>query len=83
MRKIDRRIVIVVSVIFILGLAYGLMKFFEAQKEAPPVRRAIEARRFVKVEPVKYTNIPFGSFRDRPACFRGRSGYCCRSFGKH
>lgn len=57
MRKIDRRIVIVVSVIFILGLAYGLMKFLEAQKEAPPVRRAVEARRFVKFEPVKYTNI--------------------------
>ena len=43
MRKIDRRIVIVVSVIFILGLAYGLMKFLEAQKEAPPVRRSVEA----------------------------------------
>ena len=57
MRKIDRRIVIVVSVIFILGLAYGLMKFLEAQKEAPPVRRPVEARRFVKFEPVRYTNI--------------------------
>ena len=57
MRKIDRRIVIVVSVIFILGLAYGLMKFLEAQKEAPPVRRSVESRRFVKFEPVRYTNI--------------------------
>ncbi len=57
MRKIDRRIVIVVSVIFILGLAYGLMKFLEAQKEDPPVLRSIESRRFVKFEPVKYTNI--------------------------
>jgi len=57
MRKIDRRIVILVSVIFILGLAWGLMKFLEAQKEAPPARRSVEARRFVKVEPVKYTNI--------------------------
>lgn len=57
MRKIDRRIVIIVSVIFILGLAWGLMKFLEAQKEPPPVRRAVEARRFVKVEPVKYSNI--------------------------
>jgi RND family efflux transporter MFP subunit len=57
MRKIDRRIVIVVSVIFILGLAYGLMNFLIAQKEAPPVRRSIEARRYVKVEPVKYSNI--------------------------
>lgn len=57
MRKIDRRIVVIISVIFILGLAWGLMKFLEAQKEAPPVRRAIEARRYVKAEPVKYTNI--------------------------
>ena len=57
MRKIDRRIVVVISVIFILGLAWGLMKFLVAQKEPPPVRRTIEARRFVKAEPVKYTNI--------------------------
>jgi len=57
MRKIDRRIVIVVSVIFILGLAYGLMKFLIAQKEPPPVRRSIEARRYVKVEPVHYNTI--------------------------
>ena len=58
MRKIDRRIVIVVSVIFIIGLAYGLMRFLVAQKEPPPVRRSIEARRFVRIEPVQYTNIP-------------------------
>ena len=57
MRKIDRRIVVVISVIFILGLAWGLMKFLVAQKEPPPVRRTIEARRFVKAEPVTYTNI--------------------------
>ena len=57
MRKIDRRIVIVVSVIFILGLAYGLMRFLIAQKEEPPVRRSIESRRYVKVEPVKYKSI--------------------------
>jgi multidrug efflux pump subunit AcrA (membrane-fusion protein) len=57
MRKIDRRIVIIVSVIFILGLAYGLMKFLIAQKEEPPVRRSLESRRYVKVEPVKYSSI--------------------------
>jgi multidrug efflux pump subunit AcrA (membrane-fusion protein) len=57
MRKIDRRIVIVISVIFIIGLAYGLMRFLEAQKEAPPVRRSMEARRFVKFEPVNYASI--------------------------
>lgn len=57
MRKIDRRIVIIVSVIFILGLAYGLMRFLVAQKEEPPVRRSLESRRYVKVESVKYTSI--------------------------
>lgn len=58
MRKIDRRIVIVASVIFILGLAYGLMRFLIAQKEPPPVRMSIEARRYVKYEPVRYSDIP-------------------------
>ena len=57
MRKIDRRIVIIASVIFIIGLAYGLMKFLIAQKEEPPVRRSFEARRYVKVEPVRYRSI--------------------------
>jgi len=57
MRKIDRRIVIVVSVLFILVVAYGLMRFLSAQKEAPPVRRSIEARRYVRVEPVEYGKI--------------------------
>jgi len=57
MRKIDRRIVIVVSVLFILVVAYGLMRFLSAQKEAPPVRRSMEARRYVRVEPVNYKQI--------------------------
>jgi multidrug efflux pump subunit AcrA (membrane-fusion protein) len=57
MRKIDRRIVIVISVFIILLVAYGLMRFLIAQKEAPPVRRSIEARRYVKVEAVNYGQI--------------------------
>ena len=57
MRKIDRRIVIVVSVVIIMLVAYGLMRFLIAQKEAPPVRRSIVARRYVRVEPVKYGKI--------------------------
>ena len=57
MRKIDRRIVIVVSVLFIIVVSYGLMRFLIAQREAPPVRRSIEARRYVRVEPVKYSRI--------------------------
>ena len=59
MRKIDRRIVIVVSVLIVLLVAYGLMRFLIAQKEAPPVRRSVESRRYVKVEPVRYSLIPF------------------------
>jgi len=57
MRKIDRRIVIVVSMLIILLVAYGLMRFLIAQKEAPPVRRSVEARRYVKVEPIQYNKI--------------------------
>lgn len=57
MRKVDRRIVIIVSVIFVLGLAYGLMRFLIAQREEPPVRQSIVSRRYVKIEPVKYTTI--------------------------
>jgi len=58
MRKIDRRIVIVASALFILLLAYGLMRFLAAQRPPDPVRQSIEARRFVRIELVEYDNIP-------------------------
>ena len=57
MRKIDKRIVVVAAFIFIVGLAYGLMRFLAAQKEELKQRPAVEAKRFVKAEPVKYTTI--------------------------
>ena len=57
MKKIDRRIVIIASMIFIIGMAYGLMRFLIAQRAEPPSRRIIEAKRFVQMEPVKYTTI--------------------------
>lgn len=57
MRRIDRRIVIIASLIFILGLAYGLMRFLISQREGPPPKRIIEAKRFVQVDPVKYSTI--------------------------
>jgi membrane fusion protein (multidrug efflux system) len=57
MRKIDRRIVIVISVLFILSLGYGIMRFLIAMKEPPPLLIPLEARRFVRVEPVKYGRI--------------------------
>lgn len=58
MRKIDRRIVIVVSALFILLLAYGIMRFLAAQRPPDPVRQSVEARRFVRIELVDYENIP-------------------------
>ncbi|MGW8313981.1 MAG: efflux RND transporter periplasmic adaptor subunit [Bacteroidales bacterium] len=58
MRKIDRRIVIVVSALFILLLAYGIMRFLAAQRPPDPVRQSVEARRFVRFELVDYEDIP-------------------------
>jgi len=57
MKQIDRRIVIVVAFLFIVGMAFGLMKFLIAQKEEPFRRPAIVAKRFVKAEKVKYQEI--------------------------
>lgn len=57
MKKIDRRIIIVSAFIFIVGLAYGLMKFLIAQKEMPFSRPAVVAKRYVKAEEVKYATI--------------------------
>ena len=57
MRKIDKRIVVVAAFIFIVGLAYGLMRFLAAQKEDLKQRPAVEAKRFVKAVPVKYITI--------------------------
>ena len=57
MKKIDRRIVIVAAFIFIVGLAFGLMKFLAAQKPKPPRRPTVVAKRLVKAEEIKYTTI--------------------------
>lgn len=57
MKQIDRRIVIVAAFIFIVGLAFGIMRFLIAQKEDPRMRPAIEAKRYVKAEEVKYKTI--------------------------
>jgi membrane fusion protein (multidrug efflux system) len=57
MKKIDRRIVVVFTLIFIIGLAYGLMRFLIAQKEDPAMRPQIEARRYVKADTVKYSTV--------------------------
>jgi multidrug efflux pump subunit AcrA (membrane-fusion protein) len=57
MKQIDRRIVIIAAFIFIVGLAFGLMKFLIAQKPEPPRRPAVVAKRMVKAEEIKYATI--------------------------
>lgn len=57
MKRINRRILIVASSLFILGLAYGIMKFLIAQKEEPPARRSIDAKRYVRAEIIRYGTV--------------------------
>ncbi len=57
MKQIDRRIVIVAAFIFIIGLAFGLMRFLSAQKPEPPRRPTVVAKRMVKADEIKYTTI--------------------------
>ncbi len=57
MRKIDRKIIVIAALIFIVGLSYGLMKYLIILKEDPKMRPALETKRFVKATPVKYTTI--------------------------
>ena len=57
MRKIDRRIVIIAILIFIIGFAFGLMRYLISLKEDPRSRPNIETIRFVSASSVKYENI--------------------------
>src|SRR6056297_3654971 len=57
MKKIDRRIIIVAAFIFIVGLAYGIMKFLIAQGEEPPMQPPVESKRYVHAEPVAYNTV--------------------------
>lgn len=57
MRKIDRRIVIVFTLLVTVGLAYGLMRFLISLKEEPPFRPPTETRRFVQVDTVRYGSV--------------------------
>lgn len=43
-----------VALVFIIGLAFGLMRFLIAQKKDPSTRPTMEAQRFVKVMPIVY-----------------------------
>lgn len=57
MRQIDRRIIIIASLIFIIGLSYGLMRFLIAQRAEPPSMHAMERIRFVMAEPIAYGRV--------------------------
>ena len=57
MKKIDRRIIIVASFVFIVAMAYGIMKFLIAQGEEPRMRPPMEAKRYVRAEAVTYNTI--------------------------
>ncbi len=57
MKKIDRRIIVIASLVFIIGMAYGLMKYLILSKKEPKTRPQKESKLFVKAEPVNYTTI--------------------------
>ena len=57
MKKIDRRIIIVASFVFIVAMAYGIMRFLIAQGEEPRMRPPMEAKRYVRAEAVAYNTI--------------------------
>ena len=57
MKRIDRRIIIIAAFIFIVGMAFGLMKYLISLKEEPPKRLASDTRRFVRTEIVDYKTI--------------------------
>lgn len=57
MRKIDRRIVIVIVLIFTIGLAYGLMRFLISLKEEPKTRPQTEITRYVSADTVRYSEL--------------------------
>jgi len=57
MKKIDRRIIIVGAFIFIVAFSYGIMRFLIARGEEPPMRPPVEAKRYVKADPVQYTTV--------------------------
>lgn len=57
MKKIDKRIIIMVSLLFIILMGYGLMKYLISLKAEPPARKPQTAKRFVKAEVVNYSRI--------------------------
>ena len=57
MKKIDRRIIIVGAFIFIVAFSYGIMRFLIARGEEPPMRPPVEAKRYVKADPVQYRTV--------------------------
>lgn len=54
MKKIDRRIIVIAGFIFIIVIAFGLMRYLISLKGEPPRRPTVETKRFVKTQEVKY-----------------------------
>lgn len=54
MKKIDRRIVIVAALIFILGFSYGLMKYLISLRNDTVSNPVPEAKRLVKCDTIDY-----------------------------
>lgn len=57
MKKVDRRIIIIASFVFIVAMAYGIMKFLIAQGEEPQMRAPMESKRYVQAKAVEYNTI--------------------------
>ncbi len=57
MKRIDRRIIIVGAFFFIIGMAYGIMRFLIAQEEDPRMRPPVEAKRYIQAEAVDYQRV--------------------------
>lgn len=57
MKKIDRRIVILIAFIFIVGLSYGLMKYLISLRDDTVSKPVQEVKRVVKCDTVHYKTI--------------------------
>ncbi len=57
MKKIDRRIIIISALIFIVALSFGIMKFLIARKEEPPARSDKNTKRYVQSTMIRYGTV--------------------------
>jgi multidrug efflux pump subunit AcrA (membrane-fusion protein) len=57
MKKIDRRIVIIAALIFILGLSYGLMRYLISIRDDTVSLPVVDAKRLVKCDTIDYHDV--------------------------